>query len=309
MNQASDPNSPLKSELTPKPHRRGRQLIRTCCAVVILIVLVGFGLYIYNNAALMSNDEFSRRLDIGIERAISWVETHKADIHQWNNIALIRMLQDCESMRSHPATKELVDYYVTTPANPDCWRRLLNPAHFVRSFEINPLIEKEPIDNKWILYAIAPEKAQLDRDALDGLFDDQRWRQRQLTHQLWALIHLRRSGGPEPKTSAAIDAVSRRLSRQLQFDLAVVDIYIQKIAFTLFAGHPELIRRRWVERVLAAQRDDGGWNDRWGLVLQSRKRPAFDFSDPPSDQHATIQALWLLYQVKYRYPDHFGAKP
>jgi hypothetical protein len=87
-----------------------------------------------------------------------------------------------------------------------------------------------------------------------------------------------------------------------------VDIYIQKIAFVLYAGYPEKIRRRWVERVTANQRTDGGWNDRW-LCFDSRKRPVFSLKQSSSDQHATVQALWLLCQVKYRYPEYFGLPP
>jgi hypothetical protein len=301
-------DSSRQTTVSSEPRRRRRRWRRVLIVIVATAILIAAGLYGYNNVSLMSDASFSRLIDAAIERSAQWVASHKSDIYQWNNIALTRMLQDCETMHSDPRIKEIVDYSLKLPMNPDCWKRLIEPDHFVRSYEINDLIEKEPIDNKWILYAIAPEKATLEKDAMNGLFDSRRWNNRQLTHQLWALIHLRRSQGDKEKTVAAIDGVSRRLAGQLQFDLAVVDIYIQKIVFTLFAGHPEYIHQRWIERVITAQRDDGGWNDRWGLFFQSRRRPAFDFANPASDQHATIQALWLLYQVKYRYADRYGVR-
>jgi hypothetical protein len=68
-----------------------------------------------------------------------------------------------------------------------------------------------------------------------------------------------------------------------------------------------MIRRRWVERIIANQMPDGGWNDRW-FCFDSGRRPVFGFARPPSDQHATIQAVMALYLVKYPYAEQFGVK-
>ena len=68
-----------------------------------------------------------------------------------------------------------------------------------------------------------------------------------------------------------------------------------------------MIRRRWVERIIANQMPDGGWNDRW-FCFDSGRRPVFGFARPPSDQHATIQAVMALYLVKHRYAEQFGVK-
>jgi hypothetical protein len=173
--------------------------------------------------------------------------------------------------------------------------------------ELNLTIEKESIDNKWVLYAIATEQAKITPQEMH-LFDRQRWQRRQLTHQLNALVTLKkRSGKPDEKLDEIIEHLCERLSSELVFDMAVVDIYIQKVAFVLRASHPEKIRVRWVERMIDNQLSDGGWNDKW-FCFTSNRRPVFDFAAPPSNQHATIQALTALYLVKYRYPEQFGLK-
>ena len=72
------------------------------------------------------------------------------------------------------------------------------------------------------------------------------------------------------------------------------------MAFLLHAGHPELVRRRWVERILGKQEADGGWTEpwhRWGPPMLQ-----FTMSEPPTTSHATSQAVWLLCALKYRYP-------
>lgn len=117
----------------------------------------------------------------------------------------------------------------------------------------------------------------------------------------------RRQGDQE--IEPLVEHLCNRLTDELTCDMAVVDVYIQKNAFTLRAGYPEKINRRWIERIIENQQDDGGWNDRW-LCFRSyteRRRPDFS-SYPPSNPHATVQALWLLYQVKHRYPEHFGLR-
>jgi hypothetical protein len=73
------------------------------------------------------------------------------------------------------------------------------------------------------------------------------------------------------------------------------------MAFVLAAGRPDLIRRRWVERAIASQHADGGWIASWygwGPGL-------FAFSHRPMvpNSHTTVQGVWALSMLKYRYPD------
>ena len=68
----------------------------------------------------------------------------------------------------------------------------------------------------------------------------------------------------------------------------------------LAAGHPELVKKRWMERLLDRQNPDGSWNYCW----YGWCRGIFEFSLTQEDQeHTTVQAAWALYQLKYRYPD------
>jgi hypothetical protein len=217
------------------------------------------------------------------------------------------MLQDSCSLHEEQILKDILEATLSTPAYPVCWNLLLAPDYPVQNFSINYTVENEILDNKWILYALAPDKVILSRKQMEQFMNGDLWNGRKLTHQLWALIHLRRTSGGDEKINRLIEHLCNRLSRQLKFDIAVVDIYIQKITFILKAGFPGKISRRWVERVIANQKSDGGWDDRW-FCFDSGRRPVFGFERPSSHQHATVQALWLLYQVKYRYGDQFGLK-
>ncbi len=287
-----------------KPRRRRFwRRFAIAAATPVLVVLVG--IFLYNNVSLSSDKEFAKRLDAAIEKAVFWVEDHKTEILQKKNAALIRMLLECDNIEPNAILSDVVESFRLGPIRPQCWKALVDPNYRPDQIELNITIKNEIVDNKWVLYALAPDLADITPQQVQ-MFDPDRWQGRQLTHQLDALAILRRTRGANGVIDSLIKHLCGRLSTELFFDLAVVDIYIQKVTFTLRADHPEKISRRWVERIIADQAPDGGWNDRW-VCFTSGRRPRFNPA-PPSDQHATIQALTALYLVKYRYPDRFGLK-
>jgi len=259
---------------------------------------------LYNNISLSSDKAFADSLNASINRAIGWVVMNESKILSNPNVALLKMLDDCDQMCPNPAFSKLINSFMSRRVRPNCWKALIDPNWPVQQSELNTTIKQESIDNKWILYAIAPEKASVTPGQI-GLFDRERWHGRQLTHQLWALIYLRERTTNNTNLNKLIEHLSDRIAKELNLNIAVVDIYIQKVAFVLKAGFPEKIRMRWIERIMENQYYDGGWNDRW-FCFTSRRRPVLKLHTVPTDRHTTIQALWLLYQVKYRYAEHFG---
>jgi len=296
----SDSNLPLRY----KQSKLFKIAIIFLSVTIVVLFVGGLVMYAYNNLSLKNDQTFARDITTAIENARMWVEIHQKEILTKRNIALIRMLQDINTMHPDQLYSGIVDSFMVGPSHPDCWKRLLDPNYPVTSSELNKTIEQEYIDNKWILYAIAPEEANVTPQQI-RLFDSERWQSRQLTHQLWALMHLRQTQGPDDELDRLIEHLCDRITSSLRFDIAVVDIYIQKVAFVLKAGFGHKIRRCWVEKIITNQQSDGGWNDKW-FIFTSNRWPTLNLSRPSSNQHATIQALWLLYQVKYRYPKQFG---
>jgi hypothetical protein len=299
--------SPDNQDCT-KPQRR---ILRKAAAAGLAFIVLG-GIFfpwalIYNNVSFLSDEVFNRRVDASIVSAEQWVKNNRMEILRVKNVALLKMLKECDDVKADPLLEGIIISFMATKVRPECWKRLIDPNWLIDELELNQTIEKESIDNKWVLYALARKDAKITPEEMQ-LFDPQRWQRRQLTHQLNALVTLKkRSGETNGKLDELIEHLCERLSSELVFDLAVVDIYIQKVAFILRAGHPEKIRVRWVERIIANQQPDGGWNDKW-YFFTSNRRPVFNFAVPKSDQHATIQALTALYLVKYHYPEQFGLK-
>ena len=172
------------------------------------------------------------------------------------------MFQDADGLHGDELYASFVEEFLKAPVKPTCWKRLLEKDRPISEFRLNEAIRTETLDNKWILYAIAPKEGQLTQEEMEGLLDSKRWSDRKLTHQLWALIHLRERDSAENKYEKLIAELCERISSEQRKSVAVVDIYIQQTAFVLMAGHPERINRRWIERIIDHQEPDGGWNDR-----------------------------------------------
>lgn len=284
--------------------KRGRRL-----RVYILAFSVGTigGLlfcYFYNNISIQGDQRFTEKLDRAITKAAFWTADNEPALlggEGFINIALLRMLQDCHQLRSTYAFEHILDRYLTSQVRPSFKKNILDPDWPIEEKEINDVFKTLAIDYQWETYALAPAKVASTAQDLD-LFNPDRWQGRQLTHQLWALVLYRERNACGPEIDDLIEHLCGRLASELDMDLHVVDIYIQKVAFVLKAGHPEMIKRRWIERIIANLNLDGGWDDR-SLCFTSGRRPRF--GKARSDQHASIQALWVLYQVRYRYPEVF----
>ncbi|MHC4396751.1 MAG: hypothetical protein ACYS1A_13970 [Planctomycetota bacterium] len=286
--------------------RKRRIPVKAFLVMVVVIVSISGGTIAYNNVCITGDKAFSKQVDEAIVRSENWVKEHRSDILKRRNAALLTMLRECNDVKATPVFADIVKTFLEAPQwhATRCWNREVDPNWPVNVYELRMTFEKETIDNKWILYAIAPEQIKTTPEDMD-MFAPEKWQRRQLTHQLYALTILRNNKGTNEELDKLIKHLCSRLSRELVFDAAVVDIYIQKVAFILRAGFPEKIRRRWVERIIANQLSDGGWNDRW-FCLGSGRRPAFSLKQPASNQHATVQAILALYLVRYQYPGHFG---
>jgi hypothetical protein len=280
-----------------------RKIIKISGLIVLCCIILRVSALLYNNVSLQNDNTFSVSLDKSIGEAIVWVSKNEYSILESPNIALLKMLDDCDKMHPTAEFSEMIKKFMLREARPKCWKALIDPNRPVDKAELNETIKQEDIDNQWTLYAISSGKADVTAEQL-GMLDYDCWRGRQLTHQLWGLILLRERTADKTSLDKLIEHLCSRLANELYFNVAVVDIYIQRIAFVLKARHQEKIRRRWIERVIENQHNDGGWNDKW-FCFGSRWRSSFRLHKP-TDSHATIQALWLLYQVKYRYPEYFG---
>jgi len=295
---------------TPEPATQKKPLFRrlltwALAAFALLLLLFAFAV-INNNYSFhqRSRAEFSAQLDRAIETSTQWIVTHPEN---YGNPPLMFMIGDMAEMSSDPRLQQYLQGYLASnrvhiPGQPITWyyARWAFPALPV------PLIPREAMpylgwQNRWFGYASAPDKVDLEPQDRADLFSPNKYSWGVRLHlQLIALDIYRRFNGPSPELNAAINPVAEGVAHDAFWDFRVNDAYYQRNACILGAGRPDLIRSRWIDRMLDAQNADGTWNftwHGWGRGLLDFDFHAYDYG------HPTVQAAWALYMLKYRYSD------
>jgi hypothetical protein len=283
-----------------KPSRARRLWSALWVTFVALAVLVVCTL-VYNNHSWSSQTraQFDAQLDASLDRAIVWIAANPE--LSLKNPSVMYMIADMAKMSGDPRLEALLDAYREKLQHPTdifdlIWIRIPDRNHPM------PLISSarlrgEAYERIWDAYAVAAGNLQISNADHADMFSPTKyvWGVRQ--HQLLALVMYRDFNGSDHRLDSTINYLSEKIARDAHYDFRVSDSYIQRTTFVLAAGRPDLIRRRWVERILDNQMPDGSWKYCW----YGWCRGIFEFN-MTNPGHPTVQAAWALTMLKYRYP-------
>jgi hypothetical protein len=279
-------------------------LLRVFWGVVAIFAVVLALLLLNNNYSLRptSRAAFNGQLERDLDNATNWIKDN-AYISE-RNPSVMYMIADMERMSHDPRLQAVLDdyqkHYLTRPADliDFVWFRLL-----VRDAQV-PAIRVANSHGQfnellWDAYALAPDRISLSADDRASMFSPTKYSWGARQHQILALIMYRDYNGGSPELDNTLNYLAEKIARDAHYDFRLTDSYIQRTAFVLGAGRPDLIRPRWLDRILADQNADGSWNSCW----YGWCRGVFEFRiDSGGDGHATVQAAWALTMLKYRYP-------
>ena len=291
-----------------------RWLRRIASSVAILLVLALGAAVLNNNVSIQrpSRAQFVGNLDRTLVRSTGWAlgqyrQTATGSVSTpegrslLSNAATAHIVVDCASLSSEPRMKALGSSFV------DAWKDEANvlgkmvdpamPTNAASDRELQSLDEYQ----RWILHGAAPNDVALSPKERDDMFSPDKYRTGKATHQLFALCFYRKSKGSTPELDRLMQEIEERIAWEAAIDFRVTDLYLQRLAFLLAAGRPDLIRPRWVERAFAAQQIDGGWLESWHGWSRTPYR--FSFDDGLPTAHSTAQGMWISYMLKYRYPE------
>jgi hypothetical protein len=300
--------SPSLTADTPKQKKPlAGWVIAWLLAVFAVIVLLVAAAVVINNYSFhqRSRAEFNAQLNRAIESSTQWIVTHPEN---YGNPPLMFMVGDMAEMSDDPRLQQYVQGYLASkwvhvPGQPMTWYY----ARWAYPTLPAPLIPRSAMPNlswqdRWFGYASAPDKIELDPEDHANLFSPTKYSWGIRLHlQLVALDMYRRFNGPGGELNAAINPVAEGVARDAFYDFRVNDAYYQRNAMILGAGRPDLVRSRWIERMLDAQNADGTWTFCWYGVWC---RGVMEFSLNENDYgHSTVQAAWALFMLKYRYSD------
>ena len=260
---------------------------------------------ICNNYALRpaSRQAMQARSDAALEKAIAWIAEHPTTYR--TNPTIMYFVTQIEALTNDPRLLPVIEEYrrrIIPPRSPveAVWGRVFDsqaPVPRVTSAEMRFL----GLDTRWNLYGIAPDRVELTPEERAGLYtpDGNHWGTRQ--HQMLSLTFYRNFNGSTPELDRLISHLAEGVATDAFFDFRVSDNYIQRTTYVLAAGQPQLIRARWVERILDYQNPDGSWNYCW----YGWCRGVLEFGFKYNPGHPTVQAAWALAMLKYRYPQWY----
>jgi len=279
-------------------------LVRALWGVGGIFLLVLALLLLNNNYSLRrpSRAEFNGELDRALDKATVWIKDN-AYISE-RNPSVMYMIADMERMSHDPRLQAVLDdyqkHYLTRPATliDFVWFRLVSRSAQVPEIHVADS-HGEFNEVLWDAYAIAPDRITLAPADRASMFSPTKYSWGARQHQILALIMYRDYNVGSPELDSTLNYLAEKIARDAHFDFRLNDSYIQRTAFVLGAGRPDLIRSRWLDRILAHQNTDGSWNSCW----YGWCRGIFEFRiDSGGDGHATVQAAWALTMLKYRYP-------
>jgi hypothetical protein len=286
-------------------------LRRTAVSVVIIFIgVVGLGM-LNNNVSIRrpSRSEFVESLDRTLIRGTDWMLRQypvagptPEGVSLISNASLAHMVVDCGSISDDPRMKALGSRFVESwQGQPGPLARIVDPSLPSAPIRADELLTLEEYQ-RWIMHGATPDEVPLSATELEDMFSPNQHRTGTATHQLFALYFYRRSKGSSADLDRLMNVIEQRIASEAAVDFRVTDLYLQRIAFLLAAGRPDLVRPRWMERALAAQQPDGGWLSTWHGWSRTPYRFVFE-NKPPMIAHSTAQGMWIACMLKYRYPD------
>jgi len=297
----SQTQPPASSERKKSSSFKRRLFKFFACATAIVVLPLAWAVF-NNNVSLTgkSSAEIEAELDTAIELGVKWIVEHREEFETENgNAALLFMIGDMNQPTAMPELEEIFAKHLTQRSATNFWRRILVPDAKTRILDQRQLAKYVEY-KRWAAYAIAADKIELSEEVYNNMMSPDKNAFRDLTHQLYAVDILRDRGSSAEGIDDLIDTLCHRITRECSIDFRVTDLYLQRVAFVLAADRPDLIKKRWIERILANQHENGGFLYSWCGSSPNPLR--FSGSKKPV-AHATVQGIWLLYMIRHRSPD------
>ena len=237
----------------------------------------------------------------------TWLISNKKALFNSHNPALWEMLSKTANISPDPRLKKLVKEYRDT-------NRVKYSGHplefqvfgsgYARYEDLD--LSMFPYYNLFMMYGYSCDKTLAELATIEN--------QKQLnfcdknhpispackTHQLYGFTYLLKNSCEDASyINEAVRHLAVDISKQLWFDIRLVDVYLQRVMMLLEVNQTDLIRVNWLHNIIQAQHSDGGWDDFMPLVNLGNSRSFgigskfFKVSSEKSNFHTTVQGALL----------------
>lgn len=289
-----------------------KKIIKILVGLVILFS-TGYAVLVFQNnrdGAAISDEQ----VRLAYERGVTWLVNNREAILSDGNPMLWWMLGESARITGDARVKALFTEFVgrfDRSAPYSVWQAFFHPGQFrnarFSSGEYAALVEYQ----QYFLYGLTCSAQLAQEPSIQQQNDPgfcwqgaRAMRPACVTHQLMGYRMLKRNTCDVDNIDSKISVLQDAIVKQLTYDPRVVDVYLQRVLMLVESGARHRVNSRWLQRVIDAQREDGGWSDVQPLVVLGGGRNlgfganGFAFANPASNFHATAQGVLLMSLLK-----------
>jgi hypothetical protein len=282
-----------------------RWLVRTLLLLCILAAVIYAWAVWQNNRSVPMPDR--QQVKSTFESAVSWVDTNQDSLLKQHNPALWWMVQESARLTGDPALQTLFDRYHQRFEGGNgrdyqyLWFRKKGWAP-VPYEQIHSLDDYQ----QFFAYALTCDQDLVGEPLIAaqndaGYCGPMLFKPSCVTHQMIGLMMLEdRDCGDQNQLAETIAVLQQRVRDQLIWDPRVTDPYIQRVLLLLLTDASDLLKPVWVEQIIKAAREDGGWpSNRVIMDLPGNRDLVMtrNFLVPGKEKstfHATAQGLLIM---------------
>ncbi|MDH5612464.1 MAG: hypothetical protein OEY66_08420 [Gammaproteobacteria bacterium] len=240
-------------------------------------------------------------------QSIEWLVVNDLKNKNNHNSALWWMLKEASEISDDKKLTDIYQQYkkqYLDANSPNVWTPYFRKYYRPYVPDITAFLSYKPYQ-LFFVYALSCDKAL----ARETIIQDQHEADfcglhylspRCVTHQLMSVRLMQdRSCGDDKQLAALSQSLQEIIIDELTYDFRVTDSYLQRVLALAEAGNYEAIKPVWVQRIIDAQNEDGGWNDMHPVIPLGNSALGWTsllpgYASNESNFHATAQGVWLM---------------
>ena len=240
-------------------------------------------------------------------RSIDWLVANKLKIKNKHNPALWWMLKEASEINANKKLAEIYQQYKTQYLDvkrPNIWTPYFRKYYKPEVPDIMAFSSFSPYQ-LFFVYALSCDKELAQETIIQNQHDADfcgmhYLSPRCVTHQLMSVrLMQERYCGDEKQLATLSQSLQEIIVDELTYDFRVTDSYFQRVLGLAEAGNYNAIKPVWVQRIIEAQNEDGGWDDMHPVITLGNSALGWTsllpgYASKKSDFHATAQAVWLM---------------
>ncbi len=286
-------------------------LIKTSFKTLFILFLSGviiFGWQVWQNNRSVSPATHAD-MNMHFDKSISWLDSNYATLENNHNPILWWMIKQAAENSNNKTLQSIYfkykkNYLNNEPAN--LWSSMFDKFYKPKIPDISAFSALADYQT-FFVYGLSCDDNLASEPVIQKQLSSANFcslhylHPRCITHQLMGLRFVQRyQCGYDETVKTTIAKLKENIISELTWDFRVGDAYIQRVLMLADINAYKEIKPIWVNNILAAQNDDGSWDDLDPIISLGNGK-VFGFTSmlptikkPDADFHASAQAIWLL---------------